>query len=109
MQFQLRFSPALANKPNSSSSSAGKDKHQNPKPPPDPFDNPLPSLLVARLPLSTWRPQTDNKKHEEQEQEKQGHILVLNKFAVVPEHSILATAAWAPQTHLLRPADLEAT
>jgi sulfate adenylyltransferase (ADP) / ATP adenylyltransferase len=34
---------------------------------------------------------------------------VLNKFAIVPEHFILATTAFAPQTHLLEKEDLEAT
>lgn len=33
---------------------------------------------------------------------------MLNKFAIVPEHFILATASFAPQTHLLTPADLGA-
>jgi ATP adenylyltransferase len=35
------------------------------------------------------------------------HNLVLNKFAIVPEHFILATQAFAPQTHLLEREDLE--
>ncbi len=34
---------------------------------------------------------------------------MLNKFAVVPEHFILATSAFEPQTHLLSAADLAAT
>jgi len=34
---------------------------------------------------------------------------VLNKFAIVPEHFILATKAFKPQTHLLEPEDLAAT
>lgn len=34
---------------------------------------------------------------------------MLNKFAVVPEHFILATREFRPQTHLLEPADLAAT
>lgn len=34
---------------------------------------------------------------------------MLNKFAVVPEHFILATTAFLPQTHVLQQADLEAT
>lgn len=38
-----------------------------------------------------------------------GHNLVLNKFAVVPEHFILATKEFKPQTHLLEPDDLAAT
>lgn len=34
---------------------------------------------------------------------------MLNKFAVVPEHFILATTEFKPQTHLLEEADLDAT
>jgi ATP adenylyltransferase len=34
---------------------------------------------------------------------------VLNKFAVVPEHFILATKDFKPQTHVLEESDLEAT
>jgi ATP adenylyltransferase len=34
---------------------------------------------------------------------------VLNKFAIVPEHFILATKEFKEQTHILEPADLEAT
>ncbi|KLU87195.1 hypothetical protein MAPG_06197 [Magnaporthiopsis poae ATCC 64411] len=91
--FQLRFSPALASKPKppkpaptSSSSSSSSSS----KPPPfDPFADPPPSLVIAKL-------------------DPPDHILVLNKFAIVPEHFILATAAFAPQTHLLTPADLGA-
>jgi ATP adenylyltransferase len=37
------------------------------------------------------------------------HFLVLNKFAVVPEHFILATKAFEHQTHVLDESDLEAT
>lgn len=37
------------------------------------------------------------------------HFLVLNKFAVVPEHFILATKDFKPQTHLLEESDLAAT
>lgn len=33
----------------------------------------------------------------------------MNKFAVVPEHFILSTNEFKPQTHVLEPADLEAT
>ncbi len=35
------------------------------------------------------------------------HNLVLNKFAIVPEHFILATQAYKEQTHLLEQEDLE--
>jgi ATP adenylyltransferase len=36
------------------------------------------------------------------------HYLVLNKFAVVPEHFILATTQYKEQTHLLEKQDLAA-
>jgi len=35
------------------------------------------------------------------------HNLILNKFAIIPEHFILATHAFKEQTHLLEAADLE--
>ncbi|KAI0976254.1 HIT-like domain-containing protein [Xylaria arbuscula] len=82
LAFQLRYSPALAQKP------------KLPKPvepharPFNPFENPSPALLVAQLPPS--------------------HRLVLNKFAVVPEHFILATSDFKPQTHLLERGDVDA-
>ncbi|KAI1310874.1 HIT-like domain-containing protein [Xylaria venustula] len=82
LAFQLRYSPALAQKP------------KPPKPvepharPFNPFENPSPALLVAQLPPS--------------------HRLVLNKFAVVPEHFILATSDFKPQTHLLERGDVDA-
>jgi sulfate adenylyltransferase (ADP) / ATP adenylyltransferase len=81
-QFQLRYSPSLAQKP------------KPPKPvepskrPFNPFENPSPALLVAQLPPS--------------------HRLVLNKFAIVPEHFILATRDFKPQTHLLERGDVDA-
>lgn len=37
------------------------------------------------------------------------HKLVLNKFAVVPEHFILVTKEFKPQTHVLEEADIAAT
>ena len=72
---------------------ASKPKAPKPDPaapakPFDPFDNPAAALLVSPLPPH--------------------HNLVLNKFAVVPEHFILATAAYKPQDHLLEAADLAA-
>lgn len=54
----------------------------------NPFENPSPALLVAQLPPS--------------------HRLVLNKFAIVPEHFILATRDFKPQTHLLETGDVDA-
>ncbi|KAM4057177.1 ATP adenylyltransferase domain-containing protein [Hirsutella rhossiliensis] len=80
--FQLRFSPALANKPQR----AGHAPREQPV---DPFAYPPRRLFVADLGPS--------------------HYLVLNKFAVVPEHFILATREFRPQTGVLDEADLEAT
>ncbi|CAG9943979.1 unnamed protein product [Clonostachys rosea f. rosea IK726] len=83
--FQLRFSPALANKPKG----PPRDPTTTPQKPFDPFENPPAALKVADL--------------------GPAHFLVLNKFAVVPEHFILATTPFKPQTHVLEPDDLEAT
>ncbi|PTD09235.1 hypothetical protein FCULG_00008790 [Fusarium culmorum] len=82
--FQLRFSPSLANKPKPPPKDTSK-----PQKPFDPFENPLPALKVTDLGPS--------------------HYCVLNKFAVVPEHFILATNDFKPQTHVLEESDLEAT
>lgn len=77
--FQLRYCPALSAKPNSSLSNALSK-------PFDPFDNPPEGLLITELPPS--------------------HILVLNKYPVIPEHFILATKEFKEQTHLLEKGDL---
>ncbi|KAF5573538.1 5 5 P-1 P-4-tetraphosphate phosphorylase 2 [Fusarium pseudoanthophilum] len=82
--FQLRFSPSLANKPKAPPKDLTK-----PQKPFDPFEKPSPALKVTDLGPS--------------------HYLVLNKFAVVPEHFILATTEFKPQTHVLEESDLEAT
>lgn len=82
-QFQLRFSPALAQKPKAPPKSTPSSK------PFDPFASPPASLRVSGL--------------------GPAHYLVLNKFAVVPEHFILATVDFRPQTHVLDEADLAAT
>ncbi|KAI5928484.1 ATP adenylyltransferase-domain-containing protein [Camillea tinctor] len=83
LAFQLRFSPSLAAKPK-----APKPKDTSAKPF-NPFENPSPALLITRLPPS--------------------HNLVLNKFAIVPEHFILTTKDVKPQTHILEEGDIEAT
>ncbi|KAI8626824.1 ATP adenylyltransferase-domain-containing protein [Xylariaceae sp. FL1651] len=82
LAFQLRFSPSLAQKPK-----PPKPVEPNAKPF-NPFANPSPALLVAQLPPS--------------------HKLVLNKFAIVPEHFILATKDFKPQTHILEAGDIDA-
>ncbi|KAH7409412.1 Ap4A phosphorylase-like protein II [Cadophora sp. MPI-SDFR-AT-0126] len=80
--FQLRFSPALANKPK-----ASKPKSPSSKPF-DPFENPPAGLFITSLPPC--------------------HFLVLNKFPVIPDHFILATKDFKKQTELLEKDDLEA-
>jgi ATP adenylyltransferase len=80
MQFQLRFSPALANKPKSNKPSNLKSIN--------PFENPSKGLFITDLPPS--------------------HILVLNKFPVVPNHFILATKVFKQQTDWLEEDDLGA-
>lgn len=86
-QFQLRFSPSLANKPKG----PPRPSSDKPSKPFDPFEytTPPPKLFVADLGPS--------------------HFLVLNKFAIVPEHFILATRDFQAQTHVLDADDLHAT
>ncbi|KAH9903587.1 ATP adenylyltransferase-domain-containing protein [Xylariomycetidae sp. FL2044] len=81
--FQLRFSPSLASKPKPAKPKDPESKPFNP------FANPPPALLVADLPPS--------------------HRLVLNKFAIVPEHFLLVTSEEKPQTHVLEEQDIAAT
>jgi ATP adenylyltransferase len=80
----LRFSPALANKPKGPPRDPSKPHKSF-----DPFENPPAALKITDLTTS--------------------HYLVLNKFAVVPEHFILATTDFKHQTHVLEEADLEST
>ncbi|OJI97832.1 hypothetical protein ASPVEDRAFT_880212 [Aspergillus versicolor CBS 583.65] len=85
--YQLRYCPALANKP------TGKPKADegNNKKRFDPFENPSPDLLITHFP-----------------KENPTHFLVLNKFPVIPNHFILATTAWREQTDILEKEDLAA-
>lgn len=79
----MRFSPALANKPTA-------PRQKTSAPPFNPFEAPEQGpLFVAEVQPS--------------------HNLVLNKFAVVPEHFILATKQFKEQTRLLEADDLAAT
>src|SRR5438270_11151512 len=89
MQFQLRYCPALAKKPKPSPVESG-DGTTNRKP--DPFDNPPADLLVTGLP-----PQQPS------------HNLVLNKYPVIANHSIIATKTSKPQTDILEENDLALT
>ncbi|KAI9367856.1 ATP adenylyltransferase-domain-containing protein [Aspergillus egyptiacus] len=83
--FQLRYCPALANKP------TGKAKPEEARTGKrfDPFENPSPDLLIAHVP-----------------KENPTHFLVLNKFPVIPNHFILATRDWHEQTDILEKEDL---
>ncbi|KAA8642295.1 putative bis(5'-nucleosyl)-tetraphosphatase [Aspergillus tanneri] len=85
--FQIRYCPALANKP----SGAPNSDQGRTGPKPDPFEDPSPELLIAQIP-----------------RENPSHTLVLNKFPVIPNHFILATKAWKLQTDILEKEDLEA-
>lgn len=86
--YQLRYCPALANKP---SGAPNSDKSTT-KPKFDPFQDPSPELLIAQIP-----------------RENPTHVLVLNKFPVIPNHFILATKEWKLQTDVLEKEDLDAT
>ncbi|CAK7218017.1 bifunctional AP-4-A phosphorylase/ADP sulfurylase [Sporothrix curviconia] len=105
--FQLRFAPALAKKPESGEDRANNDtkdaKQKNPPSKPfDPFEDPPQGLLVVpRIGEPDAKDGTDVK-----EDGQPTHRLVLNKFAISQDHSILATAGFRPQTHLLDESDL---
>lgn len=88
VKFQLRYCPALAKKPRDDLQATDdklKKKH-------DPFHNPSRELLVDEIPRID-----------------PSHILVLNKYPVIPNHFILATKAGKPQTDLLEENDLWVT
>ena len=89
-QFQLRYCPALAKKPKPSSTESAADGATHRKP--DPFENPPADLLIAALP---------NK--------EPSHNLVLNKYPVIANHSIIATKTSKPQTDVLEEDDLVIT
>jgi ATP adenylyltransferase len=77
----------LAKKPTDNND---KNKAKGPKP--DPFDNPSSDLLVANVPTAN-----------------PSHLLVLNKYPVIPQHFIIATKLNKQQTHMLEQDDLAAT
>ncbi|KAI9055265.1 hypothetical protein LZ554_000229 [Drepanopeziza brunnea f. sp. 'monogermtubi'] len=82
ISFQLRFSPALGNKPISNKPKTPSSK------PFDPFEDPPAGLFLTALPPF--------------------HYLVLNKFLIIPNHFILATKDFKQQADLLEKEDLEA-
>ena len=83
-QLQLRYCPALAKKPKpAEDSSAGLKKKI------DPFESPDPALFISNVPLHDF-----------------SHLLVLNKYPIIPHHFILATKENKPQNHFLETDDL---
>ncbi|KAF1991890.1 hypothetical protein K402DRAFT_321447 [Aulographum hederae CBS 113979] len=112
--FQLRYCPALAKKPTQPSSPSNAPP-PNPSPTPasqsspnrkfDPFENPIPALHITNIPA----PRKSSSEKEPIQNDEPSHLLVLNKFPVIPSHFIIATKANRPQTHLLEVADLAAT
>ena len=75
--------PTLGKKP------IGNSTEKQTEPKPDPFANPTGDLLIAHIP-----------------RESPSHVLVLNKYPVIPNHFILATKESKPQTGLLEVDDL---
>jgi ATP adenylyltransferase len=65
---------------------------KTPKKKVNPFENPTGDLVIAKIPSG-----------------KPSHVLVLNKFPIIPNHFILATKDFKEQTDALEPIDLEAT
>lgn len=85
-QFQLRYCPTLAQKPKKDVNHSASAKRV------DPFDSPDPDLLVAEVP-----------------QQDPTHVIVLNKYPIIPRHFILATKLDKQQTQFLEEDDLAAT
>ena len=85
----MRYCPALAKKPKPSSAKV-EDGTTNQKP--DPFESPPADLLIAAVP-----------------RKEPSHNLVLNKYPVISNHSIIATKTSKPQTDLLEEDDLAVT
>jgi len=88
-KFQLRYCPALAQKPKGHETKTEQDGHTTK---PDPFANPPAELLVGAIP-----------------KDHLSHILVLNKYPVIYNHFILATKLNKPQTDILEEDDLSIT
>lgn len=96
MQYQLRYCPALSKKPEwekpipSDTDTATVPAATKTKI--DPFLDPPEALLIAEVPAA-----------------KPSHLLVLNKYPVIPNHFILATKPYKDQRKLLEQDDLAAT
>ncbi|KAK4987568.1 bifunctional AP-4-A phosphorylase/ADP sulfurylase [Elasticomyces elasticus] len=82
----------LSEKPKNNSDDPSKDSESEEKKKFDPFENPVGDLVIAHVPRT-----------------KPSHVLVLNKYPVIPQHFILATKKNKAQTHVLEEEDLAAT
>ena len=98
LNYNYAIIPGLASKPtaedNEAAAAASEEKEEEAEEssskPFDPFDPPLPALLVLDEFMSDY-------------------AVVLNKFAVVPRHFLLVTREFQPQNAPLNPSDLEAS
>ena len=90
-QYQLRYCPALSKKPDWEATSP-PNVPKLPKERFDPFEDPPADLVIAEIP----------RLHP-------SHLLVLNKYPVIPNHFILATKTYKDQRQLLEEEDLTAT
>ncbi|KUI65417.1 Diadenosine 5',5'''-P1,P4-tetraphosphate phosphorylase 2 [Cytospora mali] len=86
--FQLRFSPSLASKPKAPLAPL-PSATEPPMKPFNPFEKPPPASIIGTV--------------------GDGHTLILNKFAIVPEHFLIITNSFKKQTNLLEGGDLKAT
>lgn len=101
-QFQLRFSPSLANKPKPPPSTP-----TTPSKPFNPFASPPAPMLITPGPSPPSPSPSPSPTHPPSPPQS-SHYILLNKFAIVPHHFILATTTFQPQTRLLSAADLAA-
>ncbi|KAK2793709.1 bifunctional AP-4-A phosphorylase/ADP sulfurylase [Onygenales sp. PD_12] len=124
--FQLRYCPALAKKPTTTSDNDDGDGGDNSnaadnattttttttpivkKQKPDPFENPTGDLVIGKI-TSPSSPSSPPSSSSASPHETHTHTLVLNKFPVIPNHFILATTLFKPQTDLLERDDLMVT
>ncbi|GAA5844616.1 hypothetical protein JCM3766R1_002683 [Sporobolomyces carnicolor] len=87
--FEVRFAPALAQKPTKSDS----EKQAKPQ---DPFAPPYqPDLFVA-----------EDVVKEDQDDEGESFVVLLNKFCVTPRHFLLVTKEFVKQTTPLSPVEV---
>jgi ATP adenylyltransferase len=103
--------PARASESGGPDASSSSPPPPPPPPPPknNPFENPDPALLVATLGGEAGGDDASSETETTAPPLSTRYNLVLNKFAIVPEHFILSTAEFAPQTHVLEQDDLAAT